>query len=56
MASTAYVITVSWAGIFVDCNEAEPNPAGHSPGVAAYALDLEAAVRLWQVSIETLAG
>ena len=40
---------------FEDCNEAgEPVDARH--GVAAYALDPEAAARLWQVSIDTLAG
>jgi NAD(P)-dependent dehydrogenase (short-subunit alcohol dehydrogenase family) len=42
---------------FEDCNEAEPlhadNP--HS-GVAAYALDRKAAARLWELSIQALAG
>ncbi|MDP9847242.1 SDR family NAD(P)-dependent oxidoreductase [Streptosporangium lutulentum] len=41
---------------FEDCNEAEPNRPGMRQGVAAYALDPEAAARLWQVSIETLAA
>ncbi|WP_371781323.1 SDR family NAD(P)-dependent oxidoreductase [Streptosporangium subroseum] len=41
---------------FEDCNEAEPNQAGSRRGVAAYALDPEAATRLWQVSVETLAS
>ena len=55
---------------FEDCNEAEPNQPGTRTrvgprrrrgsggrrfGVAAYALDPEAAARLWQVSIDTLA-
>jgi NAD(P)-dependent dehydrogenase (short-subunit alcohol dehydrogenase family) len=39
-----------------DCNEAEPNQPGTRRGVAAYALDPEAAERLWWVSVETLAG
>jgi hypothetical protein len=41
---------------FEDCNEAEPHRPGIRRGVAAYALDPEAAARLWQVSIDTLAG
>jgi NAD(P)-dependent dehydrogenase (short-subunit alcohol dehydrogenase family) len=40
---------------FEDCNEAEPNQPGTRHGVAAHALDPEAAERLWQVSAETLA-
>jgi NAD(P)-dependent dehydrogenase (short-subunit alcohol dehydrogenase family) len=40
---------------FEDCNEASLNEPGTSRGVAAYALDPEAAARLWQVSEETLA-
>ncbi|MGJ6969092.1 SDR family NAD(P)-dependent oxidoreductase [Streptosporangium sp. G11] len=40
---------------FEDCNEAGRNQPGSRSGVAAYALDPEAAARLWQVSIETLA-
>jgi len=35
---------------FEDCNEALPNVPGETAGVAAYALDPEAAARLWQVS------
>jgi NAD(P)-dependent dehydrogenase (short-subunit alcohol dehydrogenase family) len=41
---------------FEDCNEAGPNQPGTRRGVAAYALDPEAAVRLWEVSRETLAS
>ena len=40
---------------FEDCNEAEPNQPGSRRGVAAYALDPEAAERLWQVSVEMIA-
>jgi NAD(P)-dependent dehydrogenase (short-subunit alcohol dehydrogenase family) len=39
---------------FEDCNEAEPNRPGSRRGVAAYALDPEAAARLWQVSLDML--
>ena len=39
---------------FEDCNEAGPNQPGTRQGVAAYALDPEAAARLWQVSVQTL--
>jgi len=41
---------------FEDCNEAGPNQPGTRTGVAAYALDPEAASLLWQVSVDTLAG
>ena len=41
---------------FEDCNEAGPNQPGSRQGVAAYALDPEAATRLWQVSVEMLAA
>jgi NAD(P)-dependent dehydrogenase (short-subunit alcohol dehydrogenase family) len=41
---------------FEDCNEAEPNQPGTRRGVAAYALDPEAAALLWAVSADTLAG
>jgi NAD(P)-dependent dehydrogenase (short-subunit alcohol dehydrogenase family) len=39
---------------FEDCNEAGPNRPGTRTGVATYALDPEAAERLWQVSVDTL--
>jgi NAD(P)-dependent dehydrogenase (short-subunit alcohol dehydrogenase family) len=39
---------------FEDCNEAGP-PIDARHGVAPYALDPDAAARLWQVSIDTLA-
>jgi hypothetical protein len=41
---------------FEDCNQAELNQPGTRRGVAAYALDLEPAERLWQVSVDTLAS
>ncbi|SDZ19323.1 NAD(P)-dependent dehydrogenase, short-chain alcohol dehydrogenase family [Amycolatopsis xylanica] len=41
---------------FEDCNEAEPNQPGSPRGVAAYALDPEAAERLWVVTEDMLAG
>jgi NAD(P)-dependent dehydrogenase (short-subunit alcohol dehydrogenase family) len=41
---------------FEDCNEAEVGRLSARNGVAAYALDPEAAARLWQVSVDTLAG
>jgi NAD(P)-dependent dehydrogenase (short-subunit alcohol dehydrogenase family) len=40
---------------FEDCAEAEPGREGGVRGVAAYALDQDAAARLWQVSLDTLA-
>ena len=40
---------------FEDCNEAGP-PIDARHGVADYALDPDAAARLWQVSTDTLAG
>ncbi|WP_433174995.1 SDR family NAD(P)-dependent oxidoreductase [Actinoallomurus sp. CA-150999] len=39
---------------FEDCQEAGPNQPGTRKGFAPYALDPEAAERLWQVSVETL--
>jgi NAD(P)-dependent dehydrogenase (short-subunit alcohol dehydrogenase family) len=39
---------------FEDCNEAGPNQPGTRRGVAAYALDPEAAARLWDDSVEML--
>jgi NAD(P)-dependent dehydrogenase (short-subunit alcohol dehydrogenase family) len=41
---------------FEDCNEAEPHRPGIRRGVAAYALDPDKAARLWQLSVEMLAG
>ncbi len=39
---------------FEDCNEAGPHVPGTQTGVAAYALDPEAAAHLWRVSIDLL--
>jgi len=39
---------------FEDCNEAEPHREGTSTGVADYALDPDAAARLWDVSRELI--
>ncbi len=41
---------------FEDCNEAGPNQPGSRRGVAAYALDPDAAALLWQVSLDLLAS
>nr|MDT0664034.1 oxidoreductase [Micromonospora sp. DSM 115978] len=41
---------------FEDCNEAGPNEPGTRRGVADYAVDPEAAARLWQVSVDLLAS
>jgi NAD(P)-dependent dehydrogenase (short-subunit alcohol dehydrogenase family) len=41
---------------FEDCNEAETGQLSARNGVAEYALDPEAAARLWLVSVGTLAG
>jgi NAD(P)-dependent dehydrogenase (short-subunit alcohol dehydrogenase family) len=40
---------------FEDCNEAEPHVPGTRTGVAAYALDPDAARRLWRTSLKLLA-
>jgi NAD(P)-dependent dehydrogenase (short-subunit alcohol dehydrogenase family) len=61
-AATSVLLAVSplLAGIggryFEDCNEALPNVPGTRRGVAAHALDPEAAARLWQVSAEHISG
>jgi NAD(P)-dependent dehydrogenase (short-subunit alcohol dehydrogenase family) len=41
---------------FEDCNQAETGSLSARNGVAAYALDPDAAARLWQVSVQTLNG
>jgi NAD(P)-dependent dehydrogenase (short-subunit alcohol dehydrogenase family) len=61
-AATSALLAVSplLAGIggryFEDCNEALPNVPGTRRGVAAHALDPEAAARLWQVSTEHISA
>ncbi|MDT5058522.1 MAG: hypothetical protein QOF66_6888 [Mycobacterium sp.] len=41
---------------FEDCNEAGPSQPGTGHGVAGYALDADAAARLWEISLQTLAS
>jgi NAD(P)-dependent dehydrogenase (short-subunit alcohol dehydrogenase family) len=41
---------------FEDCNEAGPSQPGAGRGVAPYALDPDAAARLWEISLQTLAS
>jgi NAD(P)-dependent dehydrogenase (short-subunit alcohol dehydrogenase family) len=61
-AATSVLLAVSplLAGIggryFEDCAEALPNEPGTRRGVAAHALDPEAAARLWEVSSEHVAA
>jgi NAD(P)-dependent dehydrogenase (short-subunit alcohol dehydrogenase family) len=60
-AATSILVATSplLAGVggryFEDCNEAETGKLGARTGVAAYALDPDAATRLWQVSVHTIA-
>jgi NAD(P)-dependent dehydrogenase (short-subunit alcohol dehydrogenase family) len=60
-AATSILVATSplLAGIggryFEDCNEAEVGRLSARNGVAEYALDPEAAARLWEVSLKTLA-
>lgn len=60
-AATSVLVAASplLAGVggryFEDCNEAEVGKLGARDGVAEYALDPDAAARLWQVSVDTLA-
>ena len=60
-AATSVLVATSplLAGIggryFEDCQEAQVNRPGQPTGVAAYALDPEAAQRLWRVSEDTVA-
>ncbi|MCM3886975.1 SDR family NAD(P)-dependent oxidoreductase [Frankia sp. R82] len=61
-AATSVLLATSplLAGIggryFEDCHEAEVGALSARHGVAAHALDPEAAARLWDVSVATLAG
>jgi NAD(P)-dependent dehydrogenase (short-subunit alcohol dehydrogenase family) len=55
LVATSPLLTGIGGRYFEDCNEAEPNQPGSRRGVAAYALDPEAAQRLWQVSLDMLA-
>jgi NAD(P)-dependent dehydrogenase (short-subunit alcohol dehydrogenase family) len=55
LVSTSPLLDGVGGRYFEDCQEAEPNQAGSRRGVAAYALDPEAAERLWEVSVAMLA-
>jgi NAD(P)-dependent dehydrogenase (short-subunit alcohol dehydrogenase family) len=61
-AATSVLVVTSplLAGVggryFEDCNEAAPHQPGSRRGVAAYALDPDAAALLWQVSVDLLAS
>jgi NAD(P)-dependent dehydrogenase (short-subunit alcohol dehydrogenase family) len=60
LAATSPLLESVGGRYFEDCNEAvvlDPGaPATSGSGVAAYALDPEAAARLWQVSLDALAS
>jgi NAD(P)-dependent dehydrogenase (short-subunit alcohol dehydrogenase family) len=56
LVATSPLLDGAGGRYFEDCNEAELNQPGTRRGVAAYALDPEAAARLWQVSAEMLAA
>ena len=55
LVATAPLLDGIGGRYFEDCNEAEPDQPGTRRGVAAYALDPEAAERLWEVSVAALA-
>ena len=55
LVATAPLLDGIGGRYFEDGNEAEPNQPGTRRGVAAYALDPEAAERLWEVSVTALA-
>jgi NAD(P)-dependent dehydrogenase (short-subunit alcohol dehydrogenase family) len=61
-AATSVLVVTSplLAGVggryFEDCNEAAPHQPGSRRGVAAYALDPDAAALLWQFSVDLLAS
>jgi hypothetical protein len=56
LAATSPLLGGVGGRYFEDCNEAAPDRPGSRFGVAAYALDPDAAARLWQVSLDALAG
>ncbi|GHJ47757.1 oxidoreductase [Catellatospora sp. TT07R-123] len=56
LVATAPYLSGVGGHYFEDCNQALPHEEGMRNGVAAYALDPEAAQRLWQVSVDTLAA
>jgi NAD(P)-dependent dehydrogenase (short-subunit alcohol dehydrogenase family) len=56
LVATSPVLDGIGGHYFEDCNEAEVGNLSARNGVAYYALDPDAAARLWQVSAKTLAG
>jgi len=54
LLATSPVLSGVSGRYFEDCNEALPNQPGTRTGVAPYALDSDAAERLWDVSLEML--
>jgi NAD(P)-dependent dehydrogenase (short-subunit alcohol dehydrogenase family) len=56
LVATAPLLDGIGGRYFEDCNEAGPHEPGTRRGVAAYALDPEAAERLWEVSGTALAS
>ena len=56
VVATSSVLEGVGGRYFADCQEAGPHEPGTRNGVAAYALEPEAAQRLWQVSVQTIAG
>jgi NAD(P)-dependent dehydrogenase (short-subunit alcohol dehydrogenase family) len=56
LVATSPVLDGIGGHYFEDCNEAEAGNLSARNGVAHYALDPDAAARLWQVSAKTLAG
>jgi NAD(P)-dependent dehydrogenase (short-subunit alcohol dehydrogenase family) len=56
LVATSPVLDGIGGHYFEDCNEAEVGRLSGRHGVAPYALDPEAAARLWQVSLDMLAG
>jgi NAD(P)-dependent dehydrogenase (short-subunit alcohol dehydrogenase family) len=54
LLATSPLLNGTGGKYFEDCSEAGPNEPGTRRGVAAHALDPEAAERLWQVSAQTI--
>ncbi|WP_433293957.1 SDR family NAD(P)-dependent oxidoreductase [Pseudonocardia sp. CA-142604] len=56
LVATAPLLDGIGGRYFEDCNESGPHEPGTRRGVAAYALDPEAAAQLWEVSVTALAS
>ena len=54
LVATSPLLANVGGGYFEDCNEASLNVPGTRTGVAAYAVDPEAAERLWTLSVDAL--